>query len=163
MEPKFNAATPQRPAGDRPLDAPWLVADLPTLVGQLRQESAWQEGDRNAITVFKTAGLTIVLVLLRADATLSVGIREGILSLHLLDGRLQLGADSTEPLPVLNPGQLLALHAGVPYRATALAEEATLLLTLAGQTRPPEAGGPPYLLRQTDDVDDIIYLLEKRG
>jgi quercetin dioxygenase-like cupin family protein len=162
MEPKFNAATPQRPAGERPLDAPWLVADLPTLVAQLRQESTWQEGDRNAITVFKTAGLTIVLVLLRADATLSVGISEGLLSLHLLEGRLQLEADSTQPLPALSPGQLLALHAGVPYRASALAE-ASLLLTLAGHPRPPAAGGPPYLLRLADDIDDIRDLLEKRG
>ena len=162
MEPTFNSATPQRPAGERPLDAPWLVADLPALTAQLRHESAWQEGDRNAITVFKTAGLTIVLVLLRAGATLSVGIREGLLSLQLLEGRLQLEADSQEQLPALSPVQLLALHAGVPYRASALAE-ATLLLTLAGHPRPPEAGGPPYLLRLAEDVDDISSLLEKRG
>lgn len=162
MEPKSNAATPQRPAGERPLDAPWLVADLPTLIAQLRQESTWQEGDRNAITVFKTAGLTIVLVVLRAGANLSVGIREGVLSLHLLEGRLQLEADYLGQLPVLSPGQLLALHAGVPYRASALAE-ATLLLTLAGHPRPPEAGGPPYLLRLGEDVNDISSLLEKRG
>jgi quercetin dioxygenase-like cupin family protein len=162
MEPKFNAATPQRPTGERPLDAPWLVADLPTPITQLRQENTWQEGDRNAITLFKTAGLTIVLLQLRAGATLSVGISEGLLSLHLLKGRLQLEADSAEPLPALNPGQLLALHAGVPYRVTALTDEATLLLTLAGHPRPPEAGGPPYLLRLADDVDDIRTLLEKR-
>lgn len=162
MEPKFNTATPLRPAGDRLLDAPWLVADLPALTAQLTQESTWQEGDRNAITVFKTAGLTLVLVVLRAGATLSVGIREGLLSLHLLKGRLQLVADATEPLPALGPGQLLALHAGVPYRASALAE-ATLLLTLAGHPRPPEAGGPPYLLQLADELDDIRSLLKKRG
>jgi len=162
MEPKFNAATPQRPAGERPLDAPWLMVDLPTLMAQLRHESTWQEGDRNAITVFKTAGLTIVLVLLRAGATLTIGISEGLLSLHLLEGRLQLVADSGQPLPALSSGQLLALHAGVPYRASALAE-ATLLLTVAGHPRPPEAGGPPYLLQLAEDVNDISALLEKRG
>ena len=162
MEPKFNAATPQRPAGERPLDAPWLVADLPALTAQLRHESTWLEGDRNAITVFKTAGLTIVLVVLRTGATLSLGIREGFLSLHLLDGRLQLVADSAEPRPDLSSGQLLALHAGGAHRASALAET-TLLLTLAGHPRPPDAGGVPFLIRLAEDVNDIRSLLEKRG
>lgn len=160
MEPKFNAATPQRPAGDRPLDVPWLVADLAALKEQLHGESAWQEGDRNAITVFKTAGLTIVLVALRTEAALSVGIREGLLSVHLLDGRVQLTADSAEQLPTLSTGQLLALHANMPYQVLAQTE-ATLLLTLTGHPRPPEAGGPPDLLRLAENLDDISTLLNK--
>ncbi|AMR29495.1 hypothetical protein A0257_21970 [Hymenobacter psoromatis] len=158
MEPKFNAATPQRPAGDRLLDAPLLLADISSLVEQLHRESIWEESDRNAITVFKTAGLTIVLVILRVDAILNLCISEGLLSLHLLKGQVQVVADSAEPLPALSQGQLLTLHAGAPYRALALAE-ATLLLTVAGQTRPPEAGGPPYLLRLAEDANDIGNLL----
>ncbi len=160
MEPKFNAATPQRPAGDRLLDAPLLLADISCLAEQLRRESIWEESDRNAITVFKTAGLTIVLVILRADATLNLCVSEGLLSLHLLEGQVQLVADSAEPLPPLTQGQLLTLHAGAPYRALVLAE-ATLLLTVAGQTRPPEAGGPPGVVRLAADVDDISKLLAR--
>lgn len=158
MKFKFNAATPQRPAGDRLLDAPCLVADIPCLTEQLYHESTWAEGDRNAITVFKTAGLTIVLVILRAGAALNLHVWEGVLSLQLLKGQLQLVAEPAEQLPVLSQDQLLTLHAGVPYRALVRAE-ATLLLTLTGQTRPPEAGGPPYLLRLAADVDDISNLL----
>jgi hypothetical protein len=159
MQSKFNAATPQRPAGNRLLDAPCLVADIASLTEQLYQESTWEEGDRNAITVFKTAGLTIVLVILRAGATLNLHVWEGVLSLQLVKGQLQLVADSAEQLPSLIEGQVLNLHAGVPYRALVLAE-ATLLLTLVGQTRPPEAGGPADLLRLADDVNDISSLLE---
>lgn len=155
MKSKFNSATPQRPDGDRLLDAPCLLADIPSLAEQLYHESTWEEGDRNAITVFKTAGLTIVLVILRLDAALNLHVWEGVLSLQLLKGQLQLVADPAEQLPVLSQGQLLTLHAGVPYRALVLAE-ATLLLTVAGQTRPPEAGGPPNVFRLSEDVNDII-------
>jgi hypothetical protein len=158
MEPKFNAATPQRPTGDRLLDAPCLVADIPCLTEQLYHESTWAEGDRNAITVFKTAGLTIVLVILRTGAALNLHVWEGVLSLQLLKGQLHLVAEPAAPLPVLHPGQLLTLHAGVPYRALVRAE-AALLLTLIGQTRPPEAGGPREVVRLAADVNDIISLL----
>ncbi|MDQ2769570.1 MAG: hypothetical protein M3Y54_03620 [Bacteroidota bacterium] len=157
MQPKFNAATPQRPAGDRLLDAPCLVADITSLTEQLYQESTWEDGDRNAITVFKTAGLTMVLVILRVGATLNLHVWEGVLSLQLVKGQLQLVADSAEQLPAMSQGQLLTLHAGVPYRALVLTE-ATLLLTLIGQTRPPEAGGPPDFLRLAEDLNDISNL-----
>gem|GEM_PF-4439990 len=38
---KSNGATPQRPAGTRPLNAPLLVLDLPRVQTQIKQEPAW--------------------------------------------------------------------------------------------------------------------------
>lgn len=143
MEAKFNDATPQRPAGERPLDAPLVVANLPALLQQLRGEPAWAGGDRNAITLFKTTGLTITLVALRAGGALDAHIEEGILTLHLLEGRLRLVGGPEGPPATLAAGQLLAVHAGLPYQVVATEAEVVLLLTLAGQVRPPEAGGAP--------------------
>ena len=54
MDEKFNEATKNRPAGDRLLDSPVVLMDIPTFIKQLRNEKAWEENDRNSITVFKT-------------------------------------------------------------------------------------------------------------
>ena len=127
MEAKFNQATPQRPDGTRPVDAPLLVADLPALVAQLRRESPWRNSHRNAITVFKTDGLRIVLVALHAGTVMQKHTT-GITSIHVLEGQLTL---STEHQSVeVGPGHLLALHAGIPHRIRAITES-VFLLTLA--------------------------------
>jgi len=48
---KSNGATPQRPPGTRPLNAPLLVLDLPRVQAQIKQEPAWHRSDRNALTL----------------------------------------------------------------------------------------------------------------
>ena len=60
MEEKFNEATTQRPQGDRIMDAPLVTIDLRSFTKQIRDEKAWKDSDRNAITVFKTDGMRIV-------------------------------------------------------------------------------------------------------
>ena len=52
MEIKYNIATPNRPDGSRLLDAPWVYAELETILEQLRSEQAWEKNDRNGITIF---------------------------------------------------------------------------------------------------------------
>ena len=57
MANKSNEATPQRPEGDRLLDAPLVTMDLIHLVGQVRNEPSWKDSDRNSITVYKSGNL----------------------------------------------------------------------------------------------------------
>ncbi len=80
MEIKYNEATPQRPDGDRSLDAALVSIDLPAFVKQIKEESTWKESDRNAITVFKTNGLRIVLIALHKGAEMATHTAEGIIS-----------------------------------------------------------------------------------
>ncbi len=128
MENKANTATPQRPLGSRVLNAELLLLDLPAAAGQLHQEPAWASSDRNALTLFKSDTLRLVLTALHAGATMKTHTAKGIISVQVLAGRLTFGtAAQTVELSI---GQLLTLQAGVPHSVTAL-EDTTFLLTLA--------------------------------
>lgn len=132
---KGNDATPQRPAGERPLDAALLALDLPAARQQIKQEPAWTNSDRNAITLFKTNGLRLVLMALRQGAAMKTHTTAGHLSLLVLEGALRF--DTAQQSVDLAEGQLLALHAGIPHSVAALAES-TFLLTLTTTLAGPE-------------------------
>ena len=127
MEIKYNEATPQRPEGDRSLDAALIAIDLPVFVKQIREESTWKESDRNAITVFKTNGLRIVLIALHKGAEMPTHTADGIISVQVLEGQMQFNTEwrSVE----LSNGQMLALHERIPHSVLAL-KETIFLLTL---------------------------------
>ena len=127
MEIKYNQATAQRPEGDRSLDAALVSIDLPAFVKQIREESTWKESDRNAITVFKTNGLRIVLIALHKGAEMARHIADGIISVEVLEGQMQFNTEwrSVE----LCKGQMLALHERIPHSVLAL-KETIFLLTL---------------------------------
>ena len=127
MEIKYNQATSQRPGGDRSLDAALVSIDLPAFVKQIREESTWKESDRNAITVFKTNGLRIVLIALHKGAEMARHIADGIISVQVVEGQMQFNTEwrSVE----LSKGQMLALHERIPHSVLAL-KETIFLLTL---------------------------------
>ncbi|MBL0309672.1 MAG: hypothetical protein IPP77_08350 [Bacteroidetes bacterium] len=77
MEIKKNAATELRPEGARIIDAPLVSICIPEFIKQLKAEVTWRTGDRNAITVFKTNGLRIVLIALHEEALRHQGIKTG--------------------------------------------------------------------------------------
>ncbi len=128
MKEKFNEATLNRPEGDRPIDSPLLTIDLPSLIKQIKNEDAWTKNDRNAITVFKTPGMSVVLVAMHAHAEMTTQTTDGVLKIEVLDGKIKFNTldESVE----VKKAQLLTLHSGIPYSLLAL-EETTFLLTVA--------------------------------
>ena len=70
MENKSNEATPQRPEGDRMLDAPVVEMNLNKLMLQIKSEAPWEEADHNAITIFKSDLMRIVLMGMHENAQL---------------------------------------------------------------------------------------------
>lgn len=56
MEEKSNESTAQRPDGERMIDAALISIDLPLYMAQIKEESSWKDGKRNAITVLKLMG-----------------------------------------------------------------------------------------------------------
>ena len=133
MEEKFNEATPQR-TQDHLLDAPLVSIDLPAFIAQIKQESTWKESDRNTITIFKTNGLRIVLIALHEGAEMVKHTANGLISVQVLEGKLQLKTDiqSVE----LSKGQMLVLHQSIPHSVLAIQETIfllTLTTTLAGK------------------------------
>lgn len=127
MNKTSNRATTQRPQGDRVIDANLVTIDLPSRLQELREETAWNVDDRNAITVFSTNGMRIVLVALHKGAEMIKHVAEGLLSVHVLEGTLQFDAD--ERSVELSAGHVLALHEGIPHSIRAT-DETVFLLTL---------------------------------
>ena len=127
MEEKFNEATHLRPEGDRAMDAPLVTIDLPLFIKQIKHELTWKDKDRNAITVFKTNGMRLVLIALHAGAEMKTHTADGIISIQVIDGRMKFSADNRSV--ELNTGQMLALHKGIPHSVLAI-DETIFLLTL---------------------------------
>jgi len=131
MTEKHNEATLNRPQGDRIIDAPSLVLDLPSFIRQIRSEDAWRKNDRNSITVFKTDDMCIVVGGLHKDAELPPHKAEGIMSIQIIEGLMQVMTD--ELSAELHNGQLVAINKHSNYRAVAL-EETIYLLTISNVT-----------------------------
>ncbi|MEP6846134.1 MAG: cupin domain-containing protein [Panacibacter sp.] len=128
MENKYNESTPLRPEGDRVVDASMIKIDLVSFMEQIKKEATWANSDRNAITIFKSKGMRLVLIALRADAVMKTHTATGIISVQVLEGRMAFTTDSQTA--ELCKGQMLTLHDGIPHSVTAI-EETTFLLTLA--------------------------------
>lgn len=125
---KSNESTPLRPEGERELDAPMVTMDLFSLKTQIKEEESYKNGDRNAITIFKSEGMRIVLVALHEGAEMKTHTAPGIISVQVLEGNIsfrteQKTADRTT-------GQMLALHAGIPHSVIAKTDS-VFLLTLS--------------------------------
>lgn len=128
MEEKFNEATPQRPSGNRIIDAELVSIDLPHFLKQIKSEIAWQTSDRNAITVFKTDGMRIVLIALHKGARMDTHTANGIISIQVLQGHIEFKTNGQTV--EFSDGQLLALHKSIPHSVLAL-KESIFLLTLS--------------------------------
>ena len=127
MDEKFNDATKQRPQGERIMDAALVTIDLSSFTTQIKEEQAWKDSDRNAITVFKTDGMRIVLIALHKDAELIKHTAAGIISVQVLEGQIQF--TTGEQTVDVSKGQMLTLHKGIPHSVLAK-EETVFLLTL---------------------------------
>ena len=127
MEEKFNEATQQRPQGDRVMDAGIVTIDIPSFIAQVKQESPWKDNDRNAITVFKTNGMRIVLIALHAGAEMKTHTAEGVISVQVIEGKIKFNTENRSV--ELGEGQMLALHKGIPHGVLAV-KETIFLLTL---------------------------------
>lgn len=128
IQEKSNEATPQRPEGERVLDAELIEVDLSRFRKQIKQEQAWVNGDRNAITIFKTDAMRIVMIALHEGAEMKTHTAPGIISVQLLEGNISFR--TAKRSCEFKEGQMLALHAGIAHSVFAN-KESTFLLTLA--------------------------------
>ncbi|MBF9254138.1 cupin domain-containing protein [Pontibacter sp. 172403-2] len=125
---KYNQATPQRPAGDRPLNAPLVEMNLNAFRQQIKQEKAWQSSDRNAITLFKSEGMRVVLVALHEGAEMKTHTAPGTISVQVLEGQIRFSTE--QQVAEMSVGQMLTLQPGIPHSVLAR-QESVFLLTLA--------------------------------
>jgi quercetin dioxygenase-like cupin family protein len=130
MERRYNESTLNRPEGERVLDAPLVKMDIYEFIQQLRNEPAWQRNDRNGITIYKTEGMRIVLVIMHSDAEMRPQTVDGIINFHVLEGALQITTQDEKQ--DIEAGQMLSLHANIQHMVKAL-EETTFILTMTNE------------------------------
>ncbi len=128
MKNKNIDATHNRPKGDRNIDSAVLLVDLPSYIKKIKKEKAWEENDRNAITIFKSEKMRIVLVALHKKAAMQTEHPENIFSLQVLSGKVSVA--TTYAATEVDEEMIIALHEKVPYTITAL-KKSIFLLTLA--------------------------------
>ncbi len=127
MDEKFNEATGNRPQGDRTLDAPLVTIDLQKLISQIKEEKQWKKSDRNAITVFKSMIMRMVLIALHKDSEIVKHTAKGMINIQVLEGEIELITDNQTVN--LSSGQVLILHEGIDHSVHAL-KETVFLLTI---------------------------------
>ena len=129
LNERSNEATRNRPEGDRVIEAASMDLNLPAFVRQIKDEEAWRKNDRNSITVFKSAGMRMVLGGLHKDAEMLPHKAPGVMSIHLLEGALEVTTDQLDT--TLYSGHVVVVHKGCNYRVVAT-EESIYLLTITG-------------------------------
>jgi quercetin dioxygenase-like cupin family protein len=128
MEERYNESTINRPEGERPVDAPVVVVNIPEFIKKIKKEKAWDKNDRNAITVFKSDKLRIILVAMHKKAEMTTEHPENIFSLQVLDGRVKL--HSSEKTVEVREDELFVLHANIPYKVEAVKKSVFLLIVV---------------------------------
>ncbi len=127
-ESKSNEATPLRPEGDRVLNAQLVEMDLNKFIDQIKSETAWKDSDHNSITIFKSETMRIVLMGLHENAELKPHKANGIISVQVLEGKINFIAEQQSSL--IEKGQMIALQENITHSVIALTDS-FFLLTLA--------------------------------
>ncbi|MBD1421365.1 cupin domain-containing protein [Sphingobacterium chuzhouense] len=124
---KSNDATPQRPEGERILNAPLVEMDLFAFIDQIKNEPTWADSERNSITIFKSEAMTIVLIGLHENAELKPHKANGTISVQVLEGKIEFGTE--DQYVQIEKGQMIALQENLMHSVKA-STESFFLLTL---------------------------------
>jgi quercetin dioxygenase-like cupin family protein len=125
--------TRPHPESERSLHGPLQSFDLDTEAGRLREEKAWQEGRRNAITLRKGEGLNVVLLVMKEGDRLDEHSAPGPVTLSVHEGRIRFSA--ADEHVEAEAGTVLACDAGVRHSVEALGEAVCLLDVATGSER----------------------------
>lgn len=127
MEETFNESTLNRPEGDRVINAPFVVSDLQAHSKQITEEDAYFTNDRNAITLFKAHGVSVVLVALRNGAEMSTPEPSGKVGIiQVMSGSLNMEMENETS--TVGQQQILSFHGHLGYHILAT-EDTIFLLT----------------------------------
>ena len=148
MEQKYNESTPQRPEGARVVDDKVVAINVPSFLNTLKEESTWADSDRNAITVFKTNGLRVVLIGLHNGAEMSPYTANGIVSVQVLEGKISVLTDVRNMS--LEIGHMAVLHKNVSHSIKAEVDSFFLLTLSTNQEAENEAG-------EETSAHDMLY------
>jgi len=125
MENKSNDATPQRPDGERILNAPLVQMNLEEFIKQIKSETTWADSDRNSVTLFKSETMRIMLIGLHENAELKPHKANGVISVQVIEGKIEFTAE--EQITHLEQRQMIALQENIIHSVKALTESFFIL------------------------------------
>ncbi len=125
--------TRPHPESERPLHGPLQSFDLDAEVTRLREEKAWQQGGRNAITLRKGEGLNVVLLVIKEGDRLDEHTAPGPITLIVHEGRIRFSAADKDV--EAEAGTVIACDAGVRHSVEALGDAVCLLNVAVGSER----------------------------
>lgn len=111
----------------RALKAPLLTFSIDKKIDQLKKETAWINGDRNAVTLQKNSNLRVVLISLRKGSSLQEHKVDGPITLFVLSGKMSFIAGKKTVKAKTNG--LIVLEKTIPHDVKAL-EDTTFILTI---------------------------------
>ena len=125
-EPTSN---PQRlrPHPQSRFEPPQIEIDLAAAIARLRAEPGAGEGGRRQETLYRQGGSTIALFAVDRFTHLAEHTTHGVVSMHVLRGRLKITAAGQAH--ELRGGQMLVIAPGVPH-AIAAEEESEMLVNI---------------------------------
>ena len=105
-----------------------MVFSIADEIASLRDESEWQENDKNSRTLAKDVDFRAILTLMHAGATLEERDGDARASVQLFEGEAELEIDGQSA--ALTSGQLAVVDSGQPWvlRAT---DDCAALITFA--------------------------------
>jgi quercetin dioxygenase-like cupin family protein len=121
------------PESERPLRGLLQSFDLAAEVTRLREEKAWKEGRRNAITLRKGEGLNVVLLVMKEGDRLDEHSAPGPITLSVHEGRIRFSAGEVDV--EAEAGTVLACDARVRHSVEALSEAVCLLNVATGSEK----------------------------
>ncbi len=121
----------QRPGSDRSLSGSVQGFNLAEEIASLRGEKEWQENRRNAISLRKSGGLSVVLLVMKAGDKLEEHAAPGPISLMVREGRIRFAAEGEEDVEA-GPETALTCDAGVRHSVEALSDAVCLLNLASG-------------------------------
>lgn len=104
-----------------------IEIDLAAVTARLRAERGGGEGGRRQETLYRQGGSTIALFAFDRFSHLAEHTTKGVVSMHVLRGRLKITADAR--VHELRTGQMLVIAPGVPH-AIAAEEESEMLVNI---------------------------------
>ena len=115
----------RRAVRERGLDAPLHTFSVQGALEQLRKESAWEPGDRNAVTLVKTERVRVVLIGMKKWTSLLEHRVEGPMTLYVIEGSIKFTVGTH--YCTLKRSGLVSLDKSIPHDVEALEESAFLL------------------------------------
>jgi quercetin dioxygenase-like cupin family protein len=111
----------------RALKAPLLTFSIDKETTKLKKETAWINGDRNAVTLQKNSNLRVVLISLRKGSSLQKHKVDGPITLFVLSGKMSFLAGKKSVKVKTN--ELIVLEKAIPHDVKAM-EDTTFILTI---------------------------------